>query len=124
MSAPAVTAHEFYYGHDWDLWYRLGALGLFQSIDQPLYIARVTPGSISGSSRNAQHALARLSHRALLLRSHGESDAAILAQAARIQTTRGWDVADARARDYLRAALRQCPLLLRAWIRYTRTLTR
>ncbi|MEA2236557.1 MAG: hypothetical protein QOC81_1281 [Thermoanaerobaculia bacterium] len=132
---------EFYYGQDWDLWYRLGALGLFQSIDQPLYVARVTPDSISGSSRNAQHALAELSLRALRLRSRGKSDAPILAEAKRIRNTtalgrcgraRGLYFigealrrnGDARARGYLRDALRDCPFLLRAWFRYAQVLVR
>jgi glycosyltransferase involved in cell wall biosynthesis len=130
---------EFYYGQDWDLWYRLGNLGLFQSIDQPLYIARVTPESISGSSRKAQHSLADLSLRALRLRSRGESDAPVLAEAMRIRNTaplgrcgraRGLYFIgealrrnrDARARGYLRDALRACPLLLRAWLRYVQVL--
>jgi glycosyltransferase involved in cell wall biosynthesis len=131
----------FYFGQDWDLWYRLGALGLFQSIDQQLYIARVTPESISGSSRSAQHALADLSLRALRLRSRGESDTPILAEAERIRNTtalgrcgraRGLYFIgealrrnrDARARGYLRDALRECPLLLRAWLRYAQVLLR
>jgi glycosyltransferase involved in cell wall biosynthesis len=132
---------EFYYGQDWDLWYRLGALGLFQSIDQPLYVARITPDSISGSSRNAQDALSKLSHRALLARSSGQSEAPILEEAARIRTkpvqgrygrARGLYFigealrrnGDARARGYLRDALRECPFLLRAWIRYAQVMIR
>jgi glycosyltransferase involved in cell wall biosynthesis len=131
----------FYYGQDWDLWYRLGAIGLFQSIDEPLYVARVTPDSISGSSRNAQQALARLSYRAHLARSRGESDAPILAEAARIRTTRTTGRCerarglyfigealrrngDARSRHYLRSALRSSPFFLRAWIRYAQVLMR
>jgi glycosyltransferase involved in cell wall biosynthesis len=132
---------EFYYGQDWDLWYRLGAIGLFQSIDQPLYTARVTPDSISGSSRGAQHALAALSLRAMLARSRGESDAGILVEAARIRGrkrsgrcrhARGLYFigealrrnGDARGRGYLRNAMRACPLLLKAWIRYAQVLMR
>jgi glycosyltransferase involved in cell wall biosynthesis len=131
----------FYYGQDWDLWYRLGAIGLFQSIDQPLYTARVTPDSISGSSRKAQHALAALSLRAMLARSRGESDAEIVAEAARIRDTKALGRCghaqglyfigealrrngDARARAYLRDTLRACPLLLKAWIRYAQVLMR
>src|ERR1051325_3509842 len=44
----------FRYGQDWDLWYRLGTLGLFQNLDEVLYTARVTPDSISASARAAQ----------------------------------------------------------------------
>ncbi len=132
---------EFYYGQDWDLWYRLASAGLFQSIDQPLYFAHIAPESISGSSRDTQHSLAKLSLRALMARSQGQSEAPILAQAARIRSSgtlgrygraRGLHFigealrrnGDARGRAYLRAAIRECPFLLRAWIRYAQDLIR
>src|SRR5205823_3112993 len=51
---------EFYYGQDWDLWYRLAALGKFQMIPEALYRARVSPESISIEARKAQSALAEL----------------------------------------------------------------
>jgi len=131
---------EWYYGQDWDLWYRLGNEGLFQSIDEPLYIARVTPESISGSARESQQRLARLSHEALLARSRGESEAAIVAGAARIRKApppgRGARArglyfigealrrnGDLRARKYLREAIRTDPLMLRAWLRYIQSMS-
>ena len=55
----------FYYAQDWDLWYRLAALGTFAMVGQCLYRGRVTPGSISSSSRDRQVAYARLSHKAI-----------------------------------------------------------
>src|SRR6266478_6464954 len=55
----------FYYAQDWDLWYRLAALGTFAMADKCLYRGRITPGSISSSSRDRQAAYARLSQRLL-----------------------------------------------------------
>jgi len=129
---------EWYYGQDWDLWYRIGAEGLFQSIDEPLYVARVTPDSISGSAREAQQELAKLSHAALMARARGESDAEIVSAASRIRKTpppgraaraRGLYFigealrrnSDRRARGYLGAAIRTDPLQWRAWLRYAQT---
>jgi glycosyltransferase involved in cell wall biosynthesis len=126
----------FYYGQDWDLWYRLGALGLFQNIDEPLYVARITPDSISGSARAAQRRFAELSHAALLARLRGESDDAILREASAIPrggtTNRARGLyfigealrrnRDPRARGYLRDALRADPLYARAWLRYAQLL--
>jgi glycosyltransferase involved in cell wall biosynthesis len=33
----------FYYAQDWDLWYRLAALGTFAMVEQCLYRGRITP---------------------------------------------------------------------------------
>ena len=41
----------FYYAQDWDLWYRLAALGKFAMVGQCVVRARITPGSISSLSR-------------------------------------------------------------------------
>ena len=71
----------FYYAQDWDLWYRLAALGTFAMLDRCLYQGRITPGSISSSSRDRQVAYARLSHKAISLRLSGDSDAAVVQEA-------------------------------------------
>lgn len=129
---------QFYFGQDWDLWYRLGERGLFQSIDEPLYLARVTPDSISGSAREAQQALAALSNAARQARSRGESEAEILARAATIRTRRPLGRrgraaglyfigealrrnGDARASRYLRDALLTWPFSPRTWLRLIQT---
>jgi hypothetical protein len=130
---------EFYFGQDWDLWYRLAALGKLQVVPEALYTARVTPDSISGAWREAQEMLGRLSHEALLARSRGESEAAILERAVHIRpdTVRrnarrakglyfiGETLRhnrDRRARKYFRAAIREQPLFLPAWVRLLQTL--
>src|ERR1041385_9014590 len=78
----------FYYGQDFDLWYRLAAIGKFQAIDEVLYTARVTPDSISSAARAPQMRIAQLSLAALRARSRGESDEAILAEVALIRPKR------------------------------------
>src|SRR6266446_156675 len=74
----------FYYAQDWDLWYRLAALGTFAMADKCLYRGRITPGSISSSSRDRQAAYARLSHKAITLRLSGNSDVAVVQEAERL----------------------------------------
>lgn len=129
---------EFYYGQDWDLWYRLAAIGKFRLIPRVLYTARIDPDSISSSSRKPQAKLARLSHAALVARSRGESDAPVVERAARIRPTRRRSRCgrsrglyfigealrrnrDARARAYFLSAIRTCPLNVKAWLRLTQT---
>lgn len=123
---------QFYFGQDWDLWYRLAELGQFARVAETLYTARVTPGSISASAKGEQELLATLSREALFARHRGESDQPLLARAAAIRPSsrRGSAGAglyfigealrrngDPRARRYLRRAIAENPLLVRAWIR-------
>ena len=128
---------QFYYGQDFDLWYRLAALGKFHATNEILYTARVTPDSISGLAREAQQRLATLSRTALEARMRGESEDAILAEAATIGRVRGKASpgpglyfigealrrnGDARARAYFRRAIAAQPLSLRSWIRWVQSL--
>jgi glycosyltransferase involved in cell wall biosynthesis len=127
---------EFYLAQDWDLWYRLAEVGKFQMIERTLYRAAITPGSISGTHRDAQQRLAALARSALLRRLDGGSDEDILKEAASVRPTlnQGTDrQAEAawlyfigeclrrnrnpRARLYLWEAARKNPLGLRSWIR-------
>ncbi len=122
-------------GQDWDLWYRLAALGKFQIVQETLYTARITPGSISGGARAAQQALAKLSLSAMRARQRGERDEAILHRAEALRVVRDTTPCgearglyaigealrrrgDVRARGYLRRSIVRCPLFVRAWIRY------
>jgi glycosyltransferase involved in cell wall biosynthesis len=126
----------FYYGQDFDLWYRLAELGKFQSFDGVLYTARIEPGSISTVARARQERLARLSEAALKARRSGSGEEEVLALAAQIRPTRERPSRRARAaglyfigealrrnRDprsytYLSTALRLWPLSPRAWVRW------
>jgi glycosyltransferase involved in cell wall biosynthesis len=131
---------QFYYGQDYDLWYRLDELGTSRTTQEVLYTGRITPGSISSSARPQQERLARLSEAARELRRLGESDAAILAEAAEVKPVRSATTrrirasglyfigealrrnGDPRARRYLRAALAAWPLSPRAWLRLVQSL--
>jgi glycosyltransferase involved in cell wall biosynthesis len=131
---------QFYYGQDWDLWYRLAEQGRFQMAPEVLYRARIQPESISVEARDAQQELAKLSRAALLARVRGASDAELVAAAARIgkapplgraARARGLYFigealrrnGDRRARGYLGDAIRTDPLQWRAWLRYAQTWT-
>jgi len=124
----------FYYAQDWDLWYRLAALGTFAMVAQYLYQARITPDSISSLRRDQQVAYARLAHKAITLRLAGHSDAAIVEEAERLlprnpHTIRRSDQGramyfigktlldnnDPRARHYLLNAISLNPFLFSAW---------
>jgi glycosyltransferase involved in cell wall biosynthesis len=128
---------EFYVGQDWDLWYRLAALGTFQMIEEVLYVARLTPHDLTVTAKSEQTRIAALSRAALEARLRGDNDAAIVAQAAAIRPRRPsrWRRAagcyfigealrrngDMRARRYFRDALAASPLYWRAWLRYAQS---
>jgi glycosyltransferase involved in cell wall biosynthesis len=124
----------FYYAQDWDLWYRLAALGTFAMIEQCLYRGRITPDSLSSLRRDQQVAYARLSHKAIALRLAGHSDAAVVQEAERLfprkphvnrRSDQGRamyfigkglvDNNDPRATRYLLNAISLNPFLFRAW---------
>jgi glycosyltransferase involved in cell wall biosynthesis len=128
----------FYVGQDWDLWYRLAALGKFQMIEEVLYVARVGPDDLSVGARRAQARIAKLSRGALEARLRGGGDAAIVARAAAIRPRRDASRyrraagfyfigealrrnGDIRARRYFRHAIATSPLYWRAWLRYAQS---
>jgi len=76
---------EFYFGQDWDLWYRLAEKGKFMSVKRSLYKARILPGSISNINKNKQKELGELSLKALKVRKRGSSDEHILTKASNIK---------------------------------------
>jgi len=132
---------EFYFGQDWDLWYRLAEIGTFQMIEQPLYRARVMPNSVSSLNKNKQESIGRLSLESLRLRQKGLSDAQVIAEADRIKPDRTkrngrQELAsglyfigeclrrngDPRAALYLFEALKSKPIFLKAWLRLGQSL--
>lgn len=78
---------EFYFGQDWDLWYRLGEIGKFQMIGKVLYQACVTPNSLSGRYRKEQQQISKLSHAMLLRRRLGQAEDDLLQLACSIRPT-------------------------------------
>jgi glycosyltransferase involved in cell wall biosynthesis len=127
----------FYYGQDFDLWYRLAELGKFQAIDEVLYTARTVPESISSTAGRAQRAIAELSLAALHARQRGGDDREHVARAATIARANAkpnpaaglYFIGEAlrrnrdpRARRYLRRAIGADPLSGRAWLRYLQSL--
>lgn len=132
---------EFYFGQDWDLWYRLGEQGGFQMIDEVLYQASIGVGDISTSNKPQQEQFAALSLQAARLRRAGKSEDAVLAQAALIRPSAArrsprQKIARAsyflgeclrtnsnpkRAREYFKQTLRQEPWNVKAWIRLAQT---
>jgi glycosyltransferase involved in cell wall biosynthesis len=126
----------FFYGQDWDLWYRMAKIGKFQIVDEPLYQARVTADSLSAGNRKKQKAIGRLSRAALSLRLHGQDDTAILMGIAKICSenvtinTRSnnalelYHIAeclrrnkDTRCYEYFWNAIKVRPIFWRAWAR-------
>ena len=77
---------EFYYGQDWDLWYRLGAVGSFQMLQEVFYIAEVTVDSISTTAKIAQNEIAKLSRKALHARLCCENDAGFIEKVSKIRS--------------------------------------
>ncbi len=80
---------EFYFGQDWDLWYRLAEIGKFQTLQQSLYKVRLAPDSISAMNKQRQSSIGRLSLDALRLRMHGLSDESALNEAKTIRPKPG-----------------------------------
>jgi glycosyltransferase involved in cell wall biosynthesis len=126
---------EFYFGQDWDLWFRLAERGRFQIVGSVLYTARIAPNSISTVSREPQMQLAQLSLAALRARAEGKDEQAILARAREIRplaqlpkSSRAEGLyfigealrrrGNAAARRYLRDAIAARPWMLRAWLRW------
>jgi len=133
---------QFYYGQDWDLWYRLAELGMFAMVPATLYRARVLPEGISAVHRDRQVAIDRCHQEVRRLRSRHAEDAPALARAAEIrpggsagvvQRTRpseGWYAVgeqlrrngDPRCIRYLREAICRSPSDPRPWVRLVQAL--
>jgi glycosyltransferase involved in cell wall biosynthesis len=129
---------QFYFGQDWDLWYRLAQAGTFQTLDETLVTMYVGRGDISMNWRDAQEQYARLSLECLRRRMRGESESDLLARAAALRaemrpaaSSRKRAAAAAyflgeclrrtghasKAAAHFRNALHENPLHLKAWVR-------
>lgn len=133
---------EFYYGQDWDLWYRLAEVGTFAMVPRVLYHARLFPEAISMTQAERQRRVAECSRGAFQARRRGEDEGPWLRQAAAVRPQaagpaqggrRGYEpgyyfigealrrVGDPACRTYLVRAIRERPSSLRAWVRLAQT---
>jgi len=126
---------QFYFGQDWDLWYRLAECGKFQMVAQVLYKARIMAESISSLNKDRQEELACQSFLSLINRRKGLPDDGVLSEAARLRPRavekRIRDRApglyfigeclrkngDAKALAYFREAVHTDPFFLKGWLR-------
>ncbi len=134
---------EFYYGQDWDLWYRLAAVGRFCMIPKVLYIPKLMPISISVSGKSAQNRVASLSRTALTRRLEEHSEDDLIKEISQIRPTLGEKTEterqaasrglyfigeclrrnqDRRARRYLWQAVQNDPMNWRAWARFLQSI--
>ena len=134
---------EFYYGQDWDLWYRLAETGSLFVVPQVLYRARFFPDAISMGHSQRQKRIAEISLAAHQLRKKGLSDQSMLAQAKQIRqglgdtpshrqkaTSGNYFIGEAlrrngnpRCRAYLAEAIKACPWSLKSWLRLAQSMT-
>jgi glycosyltransferase involved in cell wall biosynthesis len=133
---------EFYFGQDWDLWYRLSALGTFCMVERRLCLCSITPSSISALRKAEQLRFAQLSRKALLARQAGQSEQPALEEARqlvasvanRASTRRDRAAANyfigkclldnhnKAAPGYLLAAVKENPWHFGGWVNLTRSL--
>jgi len=126
---------EFYYGQDWDLWYRLAERSQFSMVPEVLARVRLFPESLSAGARERQEQIGRCSLGAFWARREGRPEAEWLARAAVLRPEASARAprpsgegarfigellrknGDSRCRRYFRAALRADPLDARAAFR-------
>jgi len=137
---------EFYYGQDWDLWYRLAERGKFAGVQDVLYRCRIFPEGISMQNVERQRQIHACSRGAFLARRKGENENPFLDRAAAIRPdadgayksflTQGQNLAagyyfvgealrrngDRRCRKYIRWALCRMPFSLKLWVRLVQSL--
>lgn len=127
---------QFYYGQDWDLWYRLAECGKFQTVEQALYKVRIMPGGLSLGHKVIQATIASLSLAALHQRRRSLSELQILDQANALRPGRqrkskarsealGFyfigeclrQNGDNRSLDYFKESIKASPVFLKSWVR-------
>lgn len=132
---------QFYFGQDWDLWYRLAQQGSFLILEEVLTSMRLRTKGISSLHRREQVAIARLSLACHIARCEGRREDDLLQEAATIRPGFSkqkrvlfWRsreaeglyfiaenlrrIGDPRCRIYFRRALRKGFWIPRLWLRY------
>lgn len=128
---------QFYYGQDWDLWYRLFERGSFMMLPMVLYETRIDVADISMNYKRRQRLIGRCSLDALRLRAAGLDEGPALRRAVQIRpgTQRAWEWGGTyrgcyfigeclrrkghrgEARKFFRMAVGQNPIHLKSWLR-------
>lgn len=128
---------QFYYGQDWDLWYRLFERGKFMMLPMVLYESRIDVADISMNHKRRQSLIGRCSLEALRLRVAGLDDGPALQRAGKIRpgthgarewggTYRGcYFIGEClrrkghreEARKFFRMAVGQNPIHIKSWFR-------
>lgn len=126
---------EFYYGQDWDLWYRMAVIGRFLMVPETLQRVRLFPDSLSALNRERQERIGRCALEAYWLRRRGLDESACLEAASRLRPgvapgppSRSGDGAhfigellrrrgDSRCRRYFLHALHDSPFRANTWVR-------
>ena len=76
---------QFYYGQDWDLWYRLAELGAFAGVQATLYRCRIFPNGISMRNDAQQRSIHACALGAFWARRHAGDEGQFLQGAAAIR---------------------------------------
>lgn len=130
---------EFYYGQDWDLWYRLSETGKYFLVPEVLYRVRLFPESISMTAKSCQDAVHKCSEGAFEARKRGKDEKPWLDRAALIRPTKlnrpknieqGYYFMgealrrnkDRKCLNYFQKAIRENPLQVRSYIRLAQAL--
>ena len=135
---------QFYFGQDWDLWYRLAGAGSFVHLPEVLTRVRLFSNGLSSRHWREQREIARLSLACHQARRHGAPEFDLLEQAAlirprpRARRQLPWDgrraegayfIAEAlrrngdrRCQGYFREALRHGLWKPRIWVRFLQSL--
>lgn len=128
---------QFYYGQDSDLWIRLAEYGGLGFVPEVLYRYRMRPENISLGSRTLQSEYGRIGRECQRARQVGGDETPLLAEAATLRPARNGNPkarqaaaagnyfigsclkarGDRRANKYLWRAIRNNPLMVRAWLR-------
>ena len=75
----------FYFGQDWDLWYRLASQGMFVHLPEVLTRVRLFSDGLSSRHWREQRAIARLSLACHVARRSGQCESSLLSKAAAIR---------------------------------------
>jgi glycosyltransferase involved in cell wall biosynthesis len=111
----AVSGYRsaFYFGQDWDLWYRLSSRGSFVQLPETLTCVRLFSEGLSSRHWREQREIARLSLACHVARSRGQPETQLLQHAAAIvpkSTTTSlfpWDGHRAEGAYFIAEALRR-----------------